>query len=121
MNFLGMMHYAQYWFLIEKRDYGEYSSFTAKCTVAGLFALMMGSLLDIIGFKFYLYVHSYSQSAIFIALPSYLIVHFFSLEKSALEDEENEQYLKTGKMYLDIFTYLPILYMMLKVIFKYST
>jgi hypothetical protein len=119
MNFLAMMHYAQYSFLIKKRDYGENSSFAARCTVAGLFAFMMASVLDIIGFKFYLYVHGYLQSAIFIALPSYLIVHCFSLKKDALENEDNEQYLKKGKMYLDIFTYFPILYLILKLIFKY--
>jgi hypothetical protein len=119
MNFLEMMHYAQYWYLVEKTDYGKDSSFAAKGSVAALLAFMTVTLLDIAGFKFYEYVNNYTRTAISIALP-YLIVHFYSLKKETLENEENKQYLKKGKMYLDICTYFPILYIALKLIFKYS-
>jgi putative Mn2+ efflux pump MntP len=120
MNFIQMMHYAQYRFLLEKRNEGSLSSFAAKCTVAALFAFTLSTILDLIGVRYYLFITNYWQGALFIALPCYLVVNFFALKKEEIDDDKNELHLKQGKFYLNIFTFLPILYVVCKLIFSDS-
>ena len=110
MNVIQKMHYAQYHFLIEKRDFGEQSSTAAKATITGLLGVNLLTILHIINLDALFSRLSYWQLAIYIALPLYFIVNFFSLEQHQLENKDNEIYRAQGKLYLDIITYAPLVY-----------
>ena len=110
MNIIQMMHYAQYRFLIEKRDFGEQSSLAAKGTIASLMGGNLFTLIYMLGISSSILNLSYWQIALFFAFPIYFIVDFFSLKQNQLDDENNEEYRQKGKFYLDIITYTPLVY-----------